>query len=130
MAVYLGSEIVSSGGGIGGGSTGGGTQEFFEIKFTRNSNGKFIPNKTSDEVKAAHERGCKILGWIGDTIFFNFDNPNEDLFESTALMVTDSNVVVYRLFSFYDNPSNPISGGMGWYCDCYFHMLQTVEISS
>lgn len=119
-----------SGGGIGGGSTCGGTQEFFEIKFTRNSNGKFIPNKTSDEVKAAHERGCKILGWIGDTIFFNFDNPNEDLFESTALMVTDSNVVVYRLLSFYDNSSNPISGGMGWYCDCYLHMLQTVEIPS
>lgn len=58
MAVYLGSEKVSSGGGIGGGSTGGGVETFKITFYNYNISGTVIAStKTFSELKDAIENG-------------------------------------------------------------------------
>ena len=61
MAVYLGSKIVSSGGGIGGGSTGGGV---FTVNFTQNEDKSVTSDKTLDEITTAKQSGQVVIGNI------------------------------------------------------------------
>ena len=60
MAVYLGNEIVSSGGGIGGGSTGG----VFTVNFTQNEDKSVTSDKTLDEITTAKQSGQVVTGNI------------------------------------------------------------------
>lgn len=63
MAVYLGNEMVSSGGGIDGGSTGGGAETFKIIFYTTNVSGTaFASTKTFSELKDAIKKGLIIEG--------------------------------------------------------------------
>ena len=59
MAVYLGNEMVSSGGGVGGGSTGGGV---FDVTITLNGEtGEHTADKTKDEILEAINNHLTIL---------------------------------------------------------------------
>ena len=63
MAVYLGNEMVSSGGGIGGGSIGSGAETFKIIFYNANISGTvFKSTKTFSELKDAIEKGLIIEG--------------------------------------------------------------------
>lgn len=81
MAVYLGSEMVSSGGGIGGGSTGGGSTGggLFKVTITGTANESgggytYMSDKTGKEVYDAFMSGMlPYAELISDgEIYFNF----------------------------------------------------------
>lgn len=101
MAVYLGNEMVSSGGGIGGGSTGGGAETFKIIFYNVNPSGTaFASTKTFSELKDAIKKGLVIEGEFKD-------RPNH--IETYKLWLTN----------IYSDDGSEING-VGFFCLEYF----------
>lgn len=69
MAVYLGNEMVSFGGGISGGSTGGGSTGggVFNVNFAQ-TDSNFTCDKTFEEIKNAYDSGLNVYAYLNGGI--------------------------------------------------------------
>lgn len=109
MAVYLGSEKVSSGGGIGGGSTGG--VEIFPVHFTPFNDTECICDKTIDEIKQAAEAGKLVIGFISvgeeTTCTLNYDVGSHQLYSiNVANPGADDVTSLFYTNLYFDNTTS------------------------
>lgn len=105
MAVYLGNEMVSSGGGIGGDSTGGGV-------FIVTINGK-TKDKTFEEINNAYKKGLtvKVRRATSDGMYQIMDLTicqEDSTYYFSGVMFTGSNVTILGVAIFNDDSFAPM----------------------
>ena len=105
MAVYLGNEMVSSGGGIGGGSTGGGV---FTVNFTQNEDGSTSADKTYAEITEAFNNNMVVIGYANGLILHHirFDKGYAHVFFSLNI---DTKEAIFGVFSVMSDNSIPVT---------------------